>query len=1053
MKYSKIMPEPAFCKDHSRLFFDILFRLHDPVAVIGTGSSVLYANEAYVRLFQTAGSSVFTDLLPDKEAASFHRRLETCRANASGFFMSSRLKRADGKWEAFELRVEPHPEEGGLLFSLHLHSIAALVQEREARAVRELRYQTLAEHASDAFFVHDPKGRLLEVNRRACESLQYTREELLGMSIFDIEQDYQLNEVEKIWDQLTPGTDMILYGHHKRKNGTVFPVEISFGCSVWQGEKLFLGMIRDITERLMAQEKFRRIVEGAPDPIFIQADGIFTYLNPEACRLFGAAKPQELIGTPVKNQVHPDYHAVIHKWICQPNVHQKQLKELCEQRFLRLDGSEVWVEIKGEPIEFEEKQGVLFFVRDTTERKQAQKELWESSERFRVAFEASAAGMCLVGEEGVLLNVNQAMCSIFAGTKEQLEGKCFADLTYPADQEASAYAISQMSSGQADSISIEKRYIRINGEVFWANVSSAPLKNKDGRITHYITQILDVTDRKMMEKELQEKEEFHRVVMDNLPIGIAVNSVSPSVSFTYMNDRFPELYRTTREMLSEPDSFWNAVYEDPIFREEIKDRILSDLESGDPERCAWRDVPITRKGTEVRYINAYNTPVPDSNLMISTVTDVTQRIRDREALLKYTRRLEVLHEIDQAILQGDDSPGKIAAMALSHLNRLLNTKRASIMMLEPDPVYARLLARAGDHQMAAEENGYPRIKIYGDVTLLSKGKMYIAEDTDKTALTDYDAAFVKEKGLRAFIQVPMLVEGKLIGILSLGWGMPRTFEDEEVAISQEVASQIALVLEQTRLRRELAEHAKDLERRVRERTAQYEAANKELEAFSYSVSHDLRAPLRSVDGYVQMLLEDYSDSLDDNGKRICGVISNSAKQMGQLIDDLLSLSRVGRTGMNLVPVDMARLADAIYHELTQENERSAIDMVIAPMPCVPADPALMRQVFLNLIGNAIKFSAKKDKTVIRISAEEKDREIVYSIKDCGAGFDQQYADKLFGVFQRLHSSREFEGTGVGLAIVHRIITRHGGRVWAQGQPGEGAAFYFSLKKGDDHEPV
>lgn len=331
--------------------------------------------------------------------------------------------------------------------------------------------------------------------------------------------------------------------------------------------------------------------------------------------------------------------------------------------------------------------------------------------------------------------------------------------------------------------------------------------------------------------------------------------------------------------------------------------------------------------------------------------------------------------------------------------------------------------------------------------------MDVAEDTSKRFMPAYAAGILQSEGVCSFIQVPLIAENRLIGTLNLGWDSPRIFTMEEKLIAQEIAVQVALAIEQRRLRKELNAHAADLEKRVKERTAQYEAANKELEAFSYSVSHDLRAPLRSVDGYVQILLEDYSTVLDEEGRRICNVISSSARHMGRLIDDLLSLSRAGRTEMNLLPLDIGSLAQSIYHELTTEAARAAIDIDIAPLPYAPADPILMRQVLVNLIGNAIKFSSKKEKTVIRIGYEDNQEETVYYIKDYGAGFDQQYAGKLFGVFQRLHSTKEFEGTGVGLAIVQRIIQRHGGRVWAQGKPNEGATFYFALKKEEHHEPV
>jgi PAS domain S-box-containing protein len=240
----------------------------------------------------------------------------------------------------------------------------------------------------------------------------------------------------------------------------------------------------------------------------------------------------------------------------------------------------------------------------------------------------------------------------------------------------------------------------------------------------------------------------------------------------------------------------------------------------------------------------------------------------------------------------------------------------------------------------------------------------------------------------------------------------------------------------------------ELEGRVRERTAQLEAVNKELEAFSYSVAHDLRAPLRAVDGYTRILIEEYESRLDAEGKRICSVISESAKDMGKLIDDLLAFSRVGRAVMSSSVINMETMARSIFFELTNPESRERIDFRVGPLPSATGDTSLIRQVWMNLLSNAVKFSSKKELAIIEVSAERSADEIVYSIRDNGAGFDMQYMDKLFGVFQRLHSTKEFEGTGVGLAIVHRIILRHGGRIWAEGETGKGATFHFTFRKGE-----
>ena len=238
----------------------------------------------------------------------------------------------------------------------------------------------------------------------------------------------------------------------------------------------------------------------------------------------------------------------------------------------------------------------------------------------------------------------------------------------------------------------------------------------------------------------------------------------------------------------------------------------------------------------------------------------------------------------------------------------------------------------------------------------------------------------------------------------------------------------------------------ELEARVRRRTAQLEAANRELDAFTYSVSHDLRAPLRAVNGYTQILMEDYEPHLDEEGKRVCGVISDSARNMGQLIDDLLAFSRFAHAEIKKSPIDMKTMANSIYFEVTTPEIRERIEFHLGELPEAIGDAVLMRQVWANFLSNAVKFSSKRERAVIDVEGAETDEEWIYSVKDNGAGFDMQYVHKLFGVFQRLHGDLEFAGTGVGLAIVQRIVHRHGGRVWAEGKIGGGAVFHFALRR-------
>lgn len=234
-----------------------------------------------------------------------------------------------------------------------------------------------------------------------------------------------------------------------------------------------------------------------------------------------------------------------------------------------------------------------------------------------------------------------------------------------------------------------------------------------------------------------------------------------------------------------------------------------------------------------------------------------------------------------------------------------------------------------------------------------------------------------------------------------------------------------------------------LELRVAERTVELEAANKELEAFSYSVSHDLRAPLRAIDGFSRIFVEDYEDKLDDEAKRLFDVIRKNAQNMGQLIDDLLEFSRLGRKHIEPTVIDMTQLAQ----EVCQQSELNLLpiqNLKINLLPETKGDKSLLRQVFINLISNAVKYSRTTENAFIEIGGRNENDENIYYIQDNGVGFDMKYGSKLFGVFQRLHGADEFEGTGVGLAIVQRIVHRHGGRVWAEGEVNKGATFYFAL---------
>lgn len=380
--------------------------------------------------------------------------------------------------------------------------------------------------------------------------------------------------------------------------------------------------------------------------------------------------------------------------------------------------------------------------------------------------------------------------------------------------------------------------------------------------------------RQEAETALRESESFTRSVMDSLPIGIAVNSVDPAVKFEYMNDNFFKYYRTTREALATANKFWDCVYEDPDFREQIKKRILEDCDSGDPKRMYWADVPITRRGEKTSFITARNIPIDKNKLMISTVWDVTDR--------------------------------KQAEEEIRHLNR-------------------------------------------------------------------------------------------------------------------------------------------ELELRVHQRTAELEEANKELEDFVYSVSHDLRAPLRSISGFAEIIERRHKASLNAEGRHYLDNIVKAGRQMGDLIDDLLKFSRLGRRAIRLEAVPLGDVLNKAVETLSDQIESAGARVSLpAEMPLVQGDLTLATHIFINLLENALKYHQPEESPRIDVGIEIQDQAVAVSVADNGIGIAPEYHEKIFKIFERLHSQAEYPGTGIGLAAVKKAVQIMGGRVRVESEPGRGSVFEVKL---------
>ena len=304
---------------------------------------------------------------------------------------------------------------------------------------------------------------------------------------------------------------------------------------------------------------------------------------------------------------------------------------------------------------------------------------------------------------------------------------------------------------------------------------------------------------------------------------------------------------------------------------------------------------------------------------------------------------------------------------------------------------------------------------------------------------------IRELGLKSSITVALYSRDKLYGVLTLVLAdSGRLFEEKDLEFAKELALRATLALENAKLYKEMQDSNTELEQRVAKRTFDLEAINKELEAFSYSVSHDLRAPLRSIDGFSNKILKDYGELFDDQGKDYFMRVKNASQHMGHLIDDLIKLARISRVGMNMEEINLSAVAQLITTELQESNPERRASFDIQEDMIAKGDRNLMQIALQNLLDNAWKYSKNQTETKIEFGSTQKDDKIIYFIRDNGVGFDMRYVDKLFGAFQRLHSLSEFEGTGIGLATVQRIIRRHQGTIWADSEVNKGTTFLFTL---------
>jgi signal transduction histidine kinase len=426
--------------------------------------------------------------------------------------------------------------------------------------------------------------------------------------------------------------------------------------------------------------------------------------------------------------------------------------------------------------------------------------------------------------------------------------------------------------------------------------------------------------------------------------------------------------------------------------------------------------------------------------LANTLGTLVDRARVETERARYADRLAILHDIDRALI-AERSPEAIAEAVLWRLRDLLRVPRAIVNLFDLEAGEVEWLAAVGRKRMHLGPGIRYPLSLAGDVQALRRGEPQIVNID--TLPPSEEVSALRASGVQFYMVVPMVAAGELIGSVSFG-GPSREFPAEQVGIAQEVATQLAIAVAQARLYAQVKRQAAELEQRVEERTRELAAVNKELADFTYTVAHDLKSPLRGVTGFAHLLKEHTGGSLDDTARRYVDMVQGSAVRMAQLIDDLLRYSRIERGGLERQPVELKALLDGVLVDLASELEahelRVTDDFQVA---AVLGERTGLREVLANLISNAVKFSPKAGEPVAVRSYREGD-EVVIAVADHGVGFDMKYADRIFGIFERLHRMEDYPGTGVGLAIVRKVAERHGGRAWAHSEPGQGSTFFLAI---------
>jgi PAS domain S-box-containing protein len=873
----------------------------------------------------------------------------------------------------------------------------------------ELRFRKIYEDGPFGMALVNSDFRFIMANVRYCEMLGFEEKELQKLTFKEITTPEDIIVDLPNIKKLIAG-EIPVYKTEKRyirKDGQIIWGSLTVAANYDDnGQFLYnVAILEDITRRKNAEEKIKHLNERISTATRASQVGIWDWdvvndqldWDDQMYILYGIKSTGPKAYESWLNGLHPDERKSIDDIIQQAIRGEKEYDT--EFRVVWPDGSVHWLKAAGQ-VFFDENGipvrmiGVNF---DITERKKAEQELRISEERYRNIYESAVIGIYRTSPDGKILMANSTLIKLLGFKSfEELAQRNLEEEGF--ENEKQRYKFRKNIEKNGSVIGLESVWKRKDGRSVVVNENAKAFYDNSGKVIYYEGTIEDITERKKMERTLRESEEKFRKAFLTNPDSITINRLEDGM-YVSVNNGFTQIFGYSEDeilgKLSLEIKMWQNPNERKRFVKELEtNRVVENFET---KLCA-KDGKIIDSLVSAAIMKFDGVPH-----ILSTTRDITERKRAEVILRESEERYRSIFE-----------NSSVAILLTSPDGDILSANEFACNMFDRSEEELCKVGRA-----SIVDSADPRLPL-------------LLEERKRTGSVKGELTFIKKDGTRFPCEISSVI-----------------FKD------MDGNERTSMVIRDMTLQKQAEEEIKNfnlmLEQRISERTAQLEAANKELEAFSYSVSHDLRAPLRHINGFVDLLTEKYQEILPEKGQHYLNVIVDSSRQMGTLIDDLLQFSRTGRQEMQQTNLDMNVVIREVMKLIANDIYDRKIEWNLAVLPILKGDHALIRVVWYNLLNNAVKFTKGKNPAIIEIGYHEEGSEYTFFVRDNGAGFDMKYAHKLFGVFQRLHPKQDFEGTGIGLANVRRIILRHGGRTWAESEVNQGATFYFALPKNKEGE--